>query len=150
MTKYLARACGTWAKNKQLKPNVLETLKSHVHTENNDSAWLLLNLITNHVPLQDPHFVMEYFNTSIHTPEGVGLYTLLQVLQVLFSSVIRLSREEQKMLQKDLVLLVKRYAIPPELISTAVDIATVVSSIEAGENENLKVEKNRLYIVKNM
>ena len=51
--------------------------------------------------------------------------SLLQVLRVLFSSVIRLSREEQRLLQKDLVLLVSRFAIPPELISTAVDIATV-------------------------
>ena len=47
------------------------------------------------------------------------------MLRVLFSSVIRLSREEQRLLQKDLVLLVSRFAIPPELISTAVDIATV-------------------------
>ena len=57
----------------------------------------------------------------------VGLYTLLQVLRVLFASVIRLSQEEQKLLQKDLILLVKRFALPPELIPTAVDIATVVS-----------------------
>ena len=60
----------------------------------------------------------------------------LQVLRVLFSSVIRLSREEQRLLQKDLVLLVSRFAIPPELISTAVDIATVVSSIESGQDSN--------------
>jgi hypothetical protein len=54
-------------------------IKSHVNTDNSNAAWLLLSLITPHIPLRDPHFVMEYFNTSIHTPEGVGLYTLLQV-----------------------------------------------------------------------
>ncbi len=41
-------------------------------TENKDYAWLLLSLVTVHVPVQDPHFVMEYFNTSIHMPEGVS------------------------------------------------------------------------------
>ena len=136
MTKYLSRACSAWVKDGQLKAPVYNVIKSHVNTENGNAAWLLFSLVTPHLPLSDPHFVMDYFNTSIHTPEGVGLYTLLQVLRVLFSSVIRLSREEQKLLQKDLVLLISRFAIPPELISTAVDIATVVSSIESGQENN--------------
>ncbi len=72
----------------------------------------------------------------------MGLYTLLQVLRVLFASVIRLSLDEQKLLQKDLILLVERFAIPPELISTAVDIATVVSSIEAGEGKLKQYQSN--------
>ena len=50
-----------------------------MNTENGNAAWLLFSLVTPHLPLPDPHFVMDYFNTSIHTPEGVGLYTLLQV-----------------------------------------------------------------------
>ena len=70
---------------------------------------------------------MEYFNNSIHTPEGVGLYTLLQVLRVLLASVSNLDAEHRKSLQSDLVTLVKRFSIPPELISTAIDIATIVS-----------------------
>lgn len=74
MTKYLSRACGIWAKEGQLKANMIMVLKTHVHTENNDLAWLLLSLISGHVSIADPHFVMEYFNTSIHTPEGVWMY----------------------------------------------------------------------------
>lgn len=73
MTKYLSRACGIWAKSGLLKPTIMGTLKTHVNTENNESTWLLLSLISAHVPLPDPHFVMEYFNTSIHTPEGVSI-----------------------------------------------------------------------------
>ncbi len=96
------------------------------------SAWLLLALVTGHLPLQDPHYVMEYFNNSIHTPEGVGLYTLLQVLRVLLASVSQLDAQDRKSLQKDLVALVKRFLIPPELISTAIDIATLVSWLESG------------------
>ncbi len=73
----------------------------------------------------------------------VGLYTLLHVLRVLFASVIRLSVDEQKQLQQDLVLLVTRFAVPPELISTAIDIATVVSDIEATEpGEGGQVNRN--------
>ncbi len=132
MTKYLSRACGTWAKDGLLKPSILKVLKSYVGTGNNDHAWLLLSLVTVYLPLQDPHFVMDYFKGTIHTPQGVGLYTLLQVLRVLFASVARLSQEERHLLQSDLVLLIRRFALPPELIPTAVDIATVVSDLEAG------------------
>lgn len=132
MTRYLSRACGQWAKAGQLKPTLLKLLKSHIHTENGNAAWLLLALVSGHVPLQDPQYVMDYFNTSIHTPEGVGLYTLLQVLRVLLASVAQLPKDQKTILQKDLVTLVQRFSIPPELISTAVDIATIISWLESG------------------
>ncbi len=130
LTKYLSRACGTWAKDGLLKPSVLSVLKTHVGTENNEHAWLVLSLVTVHLPLQDPHFVMSYFKDTVHSPEGVGLYTLLQVLRVLFASVARLAAEERLLLQSDLVLLVRRFALPADLVSCAVDIATVVSELQ--------------------
>merc|ERR1712223_2020805 len=133
MTKYLGRACSLWASSGQLQPSILELLKTHVEAKSQYSnyAWLLLALVSGHVPLKDPQFVMEYFNNSIHTPEGVGLYTLLQVLRVLFASVSYLSVEQRKSLHKDLIMLVKKFSIPPELISSSVDICTVISSLDA-------------------
>jgi hypothetical protein len=74
--------------------------------------------------------VMEYFNTSINTPEDVGLYTLLQVLKVLFATVSRLSEADHSSLQGNLFTLVQRFKVPPELISIAVDVITVVSSLQ--------------------
>ena len=82
--------------------------------------------------------VMEYFNTSINTPEGVGLYTLLQVLKVLFASVSRLSEADRSSLQENLLTLVQRFKIPPELISIAVDVITVVSSLQVPK-DNMKL-----------
>ena len=67
----------------------------------------------------------------IVNPEGVGLYTLLQVLKVLFASVSNLSQQDRATLQQNLLGLVKKFKIPPELISTAVDVITVISSLGA-------------------
>ena len=133
MTKYLSRACGSWAKEGLIKPQVVVALKSHVYenSENADFAWLLLALVSGHVRMDDPGFVMDYFNTSIHTPEGVGLYTLLQVLRVLFASVSQLEDEQKAVLQTDLLLLVKRFSVPPELISTSIDICATISQLQA-------------------
>ena len=111
---------------------ILGVLKTHVYSdENSNYAWLLLALVSGHVHLEDAQFVIDYFNTSIHTPEGVGLYTLLQVLRVLFASVSQLQDEQKKVLQKDLLSLVKRFTVPPELISTSIDICAIISQIEA-------------------
>ena len=99
---------------------------------------MLLGLISAHVPCKDPHMVMEYFNTSINTPEGVGLYTLLQVLKVLFASVSRLSEADRSSLQGNLLTLVQRFKVPPELISIAVDVITVVSGLQVPK-DNLKL-----------
>eukprot|EP00092_Neocalanus_flemingeri_P019653 GFUD01021285.1.p1 GENE.GFUD01021285.1~~GFUD01021285.1.p1 ORF type:complete len:1759 (-),score=675.16 GFUD01021285.1:47-5323(-) len=137
MANYLARACNTWAKEARLTSTVLSILQSYIGTDHNGPAWMLLGLISTHVPCKDPHMVMEYFNTSISTPEGVGLYTLLQVLKVLFASVSKLSEGDRSSLQKNLLALVQRFKVPPELIAIAVDVITVVSSLQVPK-ENLK------------
>ena len=143
MANYLARACNTWAKEAKINNTVLNTLQSYIGTERNGPAWMLLGLISAHVPCKDPHMVMEYFNTSINTPEGVGLYTLLQVLKVLFASVSRLSEADRASLQENLLTLVQRFKIPPELISIAIDVITVVSSLQVPK-DNMKLYQSAI------
>ena len=46
-----------------------------------------------------------------------------------------LKEENRTSLQKDLLALVKRFMIPPELISTAIDIAAIVSWLESGASK---------------
>ena len=47
-------------------------------------------------------------------------------------------KEENRIsLQKDLLALVKRFMIPPELISTAIDIAAIVSWLESGASKGM-------------
>ena len=54
MTKYLGRACSIWATSEQLQPSILELLKTHVeeNSEYSNYAWLLLALVSGHVPLK--------------------------------------------------------------------------------------------------
>ena len=132
MSNYLSRACHTWAQEGKLTGTVLHNLQSHIGSQHNGSAWMLLGLISGHVACRDPDRVLDYFNLAIASPEGegVGLFTLLQVLKVLFSSVTRLSPEDQTTLQCNLIDLVGKFKIPSELISKAVDVITVVSSLQ--------------------
>ena len=137
MANYLSRACNTWAKEAKLTNTVLHNLQSHIGSEHNGSTWMLFGLITAHVPCKDPGMVMDYFNTSIVNPEGVGLYTLLQILKVLFASVSNLEEQDRTNLQSNLLNLVKKFKIPPELISISVDVITVVSGLQI-DKENLQ------------
>ena len=54
MTKYLGRACSIWASSGQLQPSILDVLKTHVKesVDNSNYAWLLLALVSGHVPLK--------------------------------------------------------------------------------------------------
>ena len=156
MANYLSRACNTWAKEAKLTNTVLINLQviltsnqlilvichkfsfqSYIGSEHNGSTWMLFSLITAHVPCKDPGMVMDYFNTSIVNPEGVGLYTLLQILKVLFASVSNLGEQDRIQLQSNLLSLVKKFKIPPELISISVDVITVVSGLQV-DKEDLK------------
>jgi TolA-binding protein len=138
MTNYLARACNVWSKEGKLSPPVLATLQSYTGTERNGPAWMLLGLISAHIPCKDPQSVMEYFSRYIKEPEGVGLYTLLQVLKVLFASVSKLSQTDRTDLQQLLLGLIRQFQIPPDLISVAVDVITVVSSLDWPPDKNMK------------
>ena len=138
MSNYLSRACNTWAKEGKLTNTVLHNLQSHINSDNNGSMWMLFGLISAHVPCKDPGSVMDYFNTSIINPEGVGLYTLLQVLKVLFSSVSNLGDQDRRNLQNNLLNLVTKFKIPPELISISVDVITVVSGLQVDNRDNMK------------
>ena len=138
MANYLSRACNTWAKEAKLSNTVLHNIQSYIGTDHNGSTWMLFGLISAHVPCKDPGMVMDYFNASIVNPEGVGLYTLLQVLKVLFASVSNLSKDDRLSLQSNLLNLVKKFKIPPELISTAMDVITVVSSLQVDNKDNMK------------
>ena len=64
----------------------------------------------------------------------------LKVLRVLFASVSYLTMEQRRSLHKDLTMLVKKFSIPPELISTSVDICTVISSLDAVSGNKSKYE----------
>ena len=50
-----------------------------------------------------------------------------------------IKEENRTSLQKDLLALVKRFMIPPELISTAIDIAAIVSWLESGASKGTVV-----------
>ena len=68
----------------------------------------------------------------------MGLYNLLQLPKVLFASVSRLSEADRTSLQSNLLTLVQRFKVPPELISIAVDVITVVSSLQVPK-DNMKL-----------
>ena len=57
-------------------------LESHLESANKDSAWLLLALISGHVPLKDPQFAMTFFNESIHTEAGVRSLAVLTIIKL--------------------------------------------------------------------
>ena len=124
------RACGTWAKEGKLTQGVVATLQTYIGTEHSGAVWLLLGLISQYLPCRDVAQVLASFTASIAAPQEAGLYTLHQMLKVLLASVANLSRDERKGLQELLLRLLAKFLVPSDLISTACDVVTVVSSLD--------------------
>ena len=137
---------------------MVATLQTYIGTEHSGAVWLLLGLISQYLPCRDvaqvlesspssfsysspsppppppllptPPQVLASFNASIAAPQEAGLYTLHQMLKVLLASVANLSREERAGLQELLLGLLAKFLVPSDLISTACDVVTVVSSLD--------------------
>ena len=70
---------------------------------------------------------------------------MLKVLKVLYAAVFRLSEDDSASLQSNLLTLVQRFKVPPELISISVDVITVVSSLQVSK-DNMKLYQSAVDI----
>ena len=142
MTKYLSRACDLWSKEAKWRPGLVQVLnildiQIREDGDNNNNVghnwtWLLMAQISSHVPIPDPQHILDFFIDAVRHPEGVGRFALLQMLNVLKASLTKLDRQSRRSLETDLLTMVEHFAMPEELIATAVDILTILSKLETG------------------
>lgn len=61
MRSFLVTACSLWTKANQINQNLIKMIKTHVATENNNQAWVLLASLSEYVDIEQPDFVMNYY-----------------------------------------------------------------------------------------
>lgn len=61
MRSFLVTACSLWTKANQINQNMIKMIKTHVGTENNNQAWVLLSCISEYVDIDNPDFVTSYY-----------------------------------------------------------------------------------------
>ena len=62
MRSFLVTACSLWSKSKDINlHSYVKMIKTHVGTENDGPAWVLLSSISEYVDIEDPKFVMNYY-----------------------------------------------------------------------------------------
>ena len=63
------------------RSNIFTTVKSHIHTNHNDAAWLFLAELSDAIPLKDVQFIRLYLESSLSEIEDVSVEKLPSALR---------------------------------------------------------------------
>ncbi|CAG2210196.1 NCAPD3 [Mytilus edulis] len=86
LRKYLQKACRHWSRQGKIKATLISNLQTHVNTDNNEVAWMLLAELAPAVPKMCHGFVIEYWEQQAHTSDETDYSTLQRVLSVMACS----------------------------------------------------------------
>ncbi|XP_077290253.1 chromosome associated protein D3 isoform X2 [Arctopsyche grandis] len=114
MRRHLGRACLMLSKHsaKVLTLRLVETLSSHIRTENNLSCWVFLSCIARYIPITDVSFVIDYFNESTTDSLFDDIQLLVLVQEVLCEWCTCLDDDQSIGLRNQLIRSLHYNAVP--------------------------------------
>lgn len=135
MRKHLSKACEMWKKSEVLTKPLIAKIQSHIETENNIPAWVLLAAFseTMQLPLMDKHFAD--YEALI---QGKDFCARLK-LEVLRNSWPSMNRDFLQQLYADLIKCLSKFTVNLALISICFDIlAGIAKQLEEETEANMR------------
>lgn len=131
MRKHLSKACNLWVKNGTINNSLLKSIQSHVGTNNNVGAWILLAALAENTKLPSMN---KYISNYKEIFEKNDFHTSL-VLQVLRYSWSSLNHEVLERLRVYLCECLEQFKINFGLISICLDIIhNIIQHISPDKN----------------
>ncbi|CAI9738936.1 condensin-2 complex subunit D3-like [Octopus vulgaris] len=138
LRRYFQRAVSQWARLKLIKVFHINVLKTHVGTEHNNAAWMMLSELSTAKVKFDCSFVVQFWNENCSLDSGnESTSTCKYVLKVLLNVAESVPFEEKQKLVADLSKRLLQFGSPIDLISMT--MATIKKL-----TEDNKFEKNKL------
>ncbi|XP_076054806.1 condensin-2 complex subunit D3-L-like isoform X2 [Oratosquilla oratoria] len=134
--KFFKKGVMLWTKSELVRQNIMKMVYTHVGHENNESAWMLLGIMSHHLPIRDTSFILDYYEQHMKDGVEVGMHTMQQVFYVLCNSIKYVPGERLLPLQEDLIDVIAHFKVEAELISPIVDVITLLSYAMDGDDEN--------------
>ncbi|CAH0391588.1 unnamed protein product [Bemisia tabaci] len=134
LRKYLRFACAHWVASNVFNQALINTLQTHIGTENNANAWLFVVCMTEYHQINNPNFIMTYYATYIHANREADIYVGQMVLDSLKFTCKKLSKEVQNNLVSELLPALKNFSIPHQLILQSFDILALLADIRSISN----------------
>ncbi|XP_069677382.1 condensin-2 complex subunit D3-L-like [Periplaneta americana] len=118
------KACEVWVKAKEIRSTLVKELCTHVGTENNLPAWIVLYCLSTHMDLKKPLFAVEYYREAVASKEvKISTSLLVIVLEVLLSCCSYLPRQIQQDMLDEFLDKLCNFTVQCELIRLNVEIA---------------------------
>ncbi|XP_046375579.2 condensin-2 complex subunit D3-like isoform X1 [Haliotis rufescens] len=133
LKRYLQRACQHWSRQGKLKGAIVNHLQTHLDTQNDKGAWLLLAEIATSFPKMNNDFLLKYWDK--HSAEMSNENsTWPQVISVIGCVAKHLPADRRTDIADELKDRLKKFDSSPQL--TAVIINTLSKLCEAGSDES--------------
>ncbi|XP_076755757.1 condensin-2 complex subunit D3 isoform X1 [Xylocopa sonorina] len=144
MRKHLSKACSLWVKHGVITDSVIERIQSHIETDNNIEAWVLLVALAENTDLPNMN---KYFLKYKEIFSENNFYTSL-VLQVLRCSWRSLDHAVLEHLHSYLHKCLQEFKINFGLVSICLDIIhNIIHYLHPDKNNNL-LESYMLNLIK--
>ncbi|KAL4224772.1 Condensin-2 complex subunit D3 [Mactra antiquata] len=127
--QYLSKACHYWSRKGKIKPSIITALESHIGSDNNTAAWMLLSEIAPAAPKINHSFVLNYWNDKIQNETCTD--TLIRILTVMKYIGEHLSSDDRTKLIDDLQTRLMNFNSIPELIPVTVSTLSKLCTIES-------------------
>ena len=143
MRKHLSKACSIWVKNGVITSSIIKNIQSHIGTNNNIEAWVILVALAENTKLPNMN---KYFSNYQEIFAENNFYTSL-VLQVLKYSWESLDYKILEHLHIYLYKCLQQFKINFGLISICLDIIYNIIHYLNPDKDNL-LEANMLNLIK--
>ncbi|XP_050409981.2 condensin-2 complex subunit D3 isoform X2 [Patella vulgata] len=142
LRRYLQLACQTLSRLQKIKLNHINSLLTHVDTENNKGAWLLLYIIAQFVSKMNPQFVISYWEKHSQTLSELEEDTFERVLNVISYTSDQLTSTNRINMIDDLKGRLKKFELPPGLIAVIVKtLSKLCESQSKSEDEDSRSQR---------
>ncbi|XP_052706272.1 condensin-2 complex subunit D3-like isoform X1 [Crassostrea angulata] len=131
LRRYLQKACRRWARVGKIKPSLITSLESHVGTDNNQAAWMLLAELAPAVQKFSHEFIIDYWERNAGSTEDI--YTLQRVLQVMGCCAKHIKADQRDLLIENLKNRLKKFDSPTDLISVTINTLSKLCVAKAGD-----------------
>ncbi|KAK2584527.1 hypothetical protein KPH14_006897 [Odynerus spinipes] len=144
MMKYLLRACKVWTKNNLIKKSLITDIQSHIGSDNDAAAWVLLTAISESMELPNLDKYIGDYKELI--PKNN--YRTSLILQILRNSWSSLNKNDMKNIYEYLYQSLCDFKISFGLISTCLDIIDgIIKYLHPDGNSHL-IQSNMTNLMK--
>ncbi|XP_039287669.1 condensin-2 complex subunit D3 [Nilaparvata lugens] len=130
-------ACHKWILNGVIKSPLLKNIISHVGTQHNNAAWFVLATISEYMSINNPEFILEYFQKNIHSAAEADIYCSQLVVETMFLNWTQFSDEDLLQLCTEMLSSLNHFITPLHLISRYMDICYKIT-----EHATIKIEQH--------